>query len=81
MTYMLYIQEFHRSYYRGLWLSKGNPHEHDDVSSQRKIFATSELHTSRHSKKPTIQSICDKQTYRKFCQILKRILGKFLITF
>ena len=61
MTYMLYNQEFRRSYYCGLWLSKGNLLEHDDVISQRKIFATIELCTSRHSRKPTIQSTCDKQ--------------------
>jgi len=62
VTYMLYNQEFHRNCYCGLWLLKGNPLERDDVSSQRKIFATSELRTSRHSRKPTIQSTCDKQT-------------------
>lgn len=62
MTYMLYNQEFHRSCYVGLWLLKGNPLERDDVSSQRKIFATSELRTSRHSRKSTIQSTCNKQT-------------------
>jgi len=81
VTYMLYNQEFHRSYYCGLWFSEGNPLEHDDVSSQRKIFATSELHTSRNSRKHTLHSTCDKQTNSKFCQILRRILGQFLITY
>jgi len=65
VTYLLHNQEFHRSYYCGLWLSKGNPLEHDDVSSQRKTFATSELPTSRHSRKPTIQLTFDKQTNKQ----------------
>jgi hypothetical protein len=81
VTYMLCNQEFHWSFYCGLWFSKGNPLEPDDVRSQRKIFATSELHTSRHSRKPTIQSTCDKETNRKFCQKLRRILGHFPITY